>query len=141
MVHCAYAFMLAFSSIYMAISTPATEAQFLKVLNNNQTDIYKQIRTERLQIYLQSLLLGFLFAIIYYTRVKQDKCYFLAIALTLTPMFYMIMPKSQNMIDHIFEDQMKALDKMRKEQQTNGTTSSLLALGIWIVSSTVKCKQ
>ena len=132
MVHCGYAFMLSFSSIYMAIHTPGVEQSFLKQLNNNQKLEYQSIRKERLQIYMKSLFMGFVIASIYYQKVKNDICYFLGIMLTCTSLFYMAIPKTKYMINSIqTPSQFKALSDLQRQQKYNGVTSSLFALLIW----------
>ena len=75
MVHCAYAFMLAFSSLYMSIATPAVESKFIEALSPRQLENYNTIREERLQIYLKSLLLSAVIGYMYYSY-NPDVCYF-----------------------------------------------------------------
>ena len=131
MVHCAYAFMLAFSSLYMSIATPAVESKFVKKLSPRQLENYNTIREERLQIYLKSLVLSAVIGYMYYSY-NPDVCYFLGITLTLTSMFYMMFPKSKYMIDSLtLPEQYKALNELSKSQKKNGIMSSLLGLLIW----------
>ena len=143
MVHCAYAFALAFSSVYMAIATPHSELHFVKMLDDSQKKTYSRIREERLRIYLKSLFVSLLIASVYYNKIKKDWCYFLSITLTLTPLFYMIHPKQQRMIDFLdVPEQYKALDDLRIKQKSNGVTSTLVGLSIWgIVALAPRCKS
>lgn len=134
MVHCAYAFMLSVSSIYMAISTPKAESTFFNALDNEQQLTYQEIRNERLQIYMQSLLIGILAGAVHY-NYKKDICYFWAIALTITSMMYMVMPKSKRMIDYMkTKEQHVALSDLHSHQRNSGMMSSFVALAIWFVA-------
>ena len=143
MVHCLYAYVLAFSSVYMAIATPVNERLFMKVLNESQKQTYFQIREERMRIYYKSLFIAFIIASIYYNKVNKDICYFIAITLSLTSLFYMMAPKDQRMINSLeTPEQYKALDNLRQGQKSNGITSTLIALSIWgVVSLVPKCKS
>ncbi len=133
MVHCVYAFMLAFSSVYMAIKTPENEELFLSTLDDNQYGVYKNIRQERLNIYFRSLFLAFCVGLLHYMRNK-DVCYMILITLILTSMMYMISPKSKYMIDYIkTKEQFVALDEFNKQQKFNGFSSTALALLIAVM--------
>lgn len=141
MVHCGYAFVLAFSSIYMAVMTPKVETSFLAKINESQKVTYKQIRKERLHIYIKSLLVSFIIGWSYYRYINKDICYFLAITLFLTSLFYMALPKSQYMIDSLETiEQHKALNDLKTQQKNNGITSTLLGLCIWVVTISTKVK-
>ena len=69
MVHCGYAFMLAVSSVYMAIASPQTEQEFTQILNNKEKNIYNSIREERLHIYYKSFFFSILISIKMYATL------------------------------------------------------------------------
>ncbi len=134
MVHCAYAFVLAFSSLYMALVSSSAEKKFLPFLNEKQKLLYENIRNERLNIYYKSLFLGFLFGLFYYTQINKDICYFLGIMLTFTSFFYKLAPKTTYLYKHMKTNtQHTALQDFHHEQKRNGLMSFAMALCIWIV--------
>lgn len=94
---------------------------FQDSLNKKQNDIYKKIVTERLKIYITGLLLGLIVGFSYLSISKKSAirtCVFTTLVLSVTIIFYMIVPKSTYMIQHLktVEQYNKWLDVYKEMQ-------------------------
>lgn len=80
--------------------------KFTNLLDDNQKQIYKSIINERATIYVQSLLLGLILAILVTFNLKRMSntpkvCLFILIALGTNYLMYSLYPKSTYMLEHL----------------------------------------
>ena len=80
--------------------------KFTNLLDDNQKQIYKSIINERATIYVQSLLLGLILAILVTFNLRRMSntpkvCLFILIALGTNYLMYSLYPKSTYMLEHL----------------------------------------
>ena len=102
-IYCLLGFTFLFSSIYMTLEKKNSYKfiHFMNLLDNQQKNIYKNIIRERLSIYLNGMILGFILGIYYYIHSKNDKyriCKFLTIIYSVKFGFYYFYPKQPLML-------------------------------------------
>ena len=108
---------------------------FMDVLDENQRHIYKSIIKERMNIYIQGLVIGVILAILVTYSVKFQKptriCLFITIALGFNFFYYSLYPKSTYMLNHLNSpEQNKAWLSIYKEMKMRCKIGLLLgALG------------
>lgn len=99
------------------------EAKDLKSkLNEEQTEIYKKIKKERRNHYMIGLLLGALLSILYNKyegkNIKHMTCAYLGITTFVANKFYLLMPKSNWLIEHLEEkEDILAWSKLYKKMR------------------------
>tara|TARA_B110000114_G_C14810191_1_gene284380 strand:+ start:38 stop:490 length:453 start_codon:yes stop_codon:yes gene_type:complete len=107
--NCLISFVLFFSIVATMINskTSPKHKHFRSLLNKNQTNIYDNIHKERLTIYLIGLCVGIVvafFASNFLSSPKSNKlCLFVAIAISVNVVIYMVYPKSQYILTHLKE--------------------------------------
>lgn len=96
------------SNIYLMMKSKDSKifTNFQKLLNDQQKEIHSKVKDERLNLYLQGLVIGlvlaFLFVGMMKTKSKNNKlCVFVAIALGFNYVYYSLMPKSNYMLLHL----------------------------------------
>ena len=97
---------------------------FLNTLNSNQKHMHKKIVEERLKIYITGLIIGLIVGFTYLSMSKKSvirTCVFTALVLSITIIFYMLIPKSTYMIKHLktTEQFNKWLDVYKEMQYRN----------------------
>lgn len=79
--------------------------KFTNTLDDNQKKRYKNIMKERLNIYLQGMLLGLVFGFLYLQVVSEKElvraCMFAVIVLGTNYFYYILKPKSDYMVKHL----------------------------------------
>jgi len=100
---CLIGFTLLFSSFYMMILNKKNEIfiHFNQLLNDQQKNIYQNIVSERLKIYIIGSILGFLCAFLYYKNHQKEEyifCKCLLILYFIKLGFYYIHPKQPLML-------------------------------------------
>ena len=100
---------------------------FNATLNEDQKKKYREIASERLNLYLQGLFLGLIVAVLA-MRLKLGKmlkaktpkvCAFVVIALVITHVYYMGMKKSSYMLNHLEnQEQVNAWLEIYKHMKT-----------------------
>ena len=115
--------------------------KFNNVLTDDQKQIYKSIIHERLTIYIQSLLLGIVLALIVTFNLKKASqnaklCLFIVIALGTNYLMYSLYPKSTYMLEHLNSaEQNKAWLAIYKEMKLRCKIGLILgALGYLILA-------
>jgi uncharacterized protein YacL len=78
---------------------------FMNILDNNQQQIYKKIIKERMNIYIQGMVIGILLGVLFsynssFNR-EQRTCIFIVIALGFNYLYYSLYPKTTYMIQHL----------------------------------------
>jgi ABC-type antimicrobial peptide transport system permease subunit len=103
-VSCSISFIFIVGMIYFYNGTRknATVLQYKQQLNANQRRIYDNITKERLDISLQGYFLGIVLSlfIIYFFKPKAVVCVVLATSFLTNYFYYMLMPKSDWMLNH-----------------------------------------
>ena len=78
---------------------------FINELNDNQKKRYQKIIKERLNIYIQGMLIGLILGFIYLQIVPQSDvfraCMFTVIVLGTNYFYYILKPKSDYMVKHL----------------------------------------
>jgi len=109
MKYCVVGFSLLIAKLYMTLSYSKFTLmdKFIKVLNTTQRTTYLSIIQERSFIYIQGMIIGLLlgFAYLYYVNgidnIKSHVCAFVSIVMVTNVIYYLLMPKSTYMLDHI----------------------------------------
>ena len=106
---------------------------FVALLDDNQTNIYKSITKERLHIYIQGTIIGIILAFIVKYNVKLSKkygsCVFIVIALGFNWVYYLLYPKSEYMLNHLnSQAQTKAWLKIYKEMKLRSHVGLLVGV-------------
>ena len=115
--------------------------RFRNLLDEEQQNTYQRITRERATIYVQSLLLGVVLAIIVTFNLKSLEkrsrvCLFILIALGTNYLMYSLYPKSTYMLEHLRStEQNKAWLAIYKEMKLRCTLGLVLgALGYLVLS-------
>lgn len=103
---------LLFASIVcMATSKNAGyHADFQNLLSPDQMNKYKSIVNERLSIYIQGLLIGAILGLIVVSMLDKVTttnrvCVFVVVALLFNVIYYLLMPKTSYMLQHLNSDE------------------------------------
>lgn len=94
------------ASVYtiMTCKTCSPFVEYEESLNNEQKQIYKKIVNERQQIYLTGFVVGTVLGLLYLyvnnlgLSPLKHSCIFVAITLSIQYLYYMLYPKSNNMV-------------------------------------------
>ena len=121
-----------------------TFVEFNKVLTEQQRQTYKQITRERMNIYIQGLVIGAVLAVLVSQMLKIDKskkvCVFVVIALGFNYAYYTLYPKSTYMLQHLTnKEQNQAWLNIYKEMKTRCMVGFLLGLVGYIVLGIGSC--
>lgn len=97
---------------------------FIDTLDEKQKKIHKKIVAERLTIYLTGLVLGLVVAFTYLSMSKKNvvrTCVFTVLVLSVNILFYMLVPKSTYMMEHLktVEQYNRWLDVYKEMQYRN----------------------
>ena len=125
----------------MTSKTSGVFSKFNNLLDDNQRQVYKSIVQERATIYVQSLILGLVLAILVVFNLKQlgqtpRVCLFILIALGTNYLMYSLYPKSTYMLEHLRStEQNKAWLAIYKEMKLRCKIGLILgALGYLVLS-------
>ncbi|MGA1047433.1 MAG: hypothetical protein ACO3UU_05445 [Minisyncoccia bacterium] len=146
-ITCAISVVFIIGMIYMtnAMSNNDTMQQYEKQLPEKLQKIYKQIVTERRQIYYTGYVLGFILAVLFilYNNLILNKslstmsmvCVSTASAFLVNYFYYILTPKTTHMLEHAdTPDQTKAWLKMYRTMQYHyhmGLFIGLIAVGVF----------
>tara|TARA_A100000164_G_C21832935_1_gene736235 strand:- start:629 stop:1087 length:459 start_codon:yes stop_codon:yes gene_type:complete len=115
--------------------------RFDNLLDDNQRQVYKSIVQERATIYVQSLILGLVLAVLVVFNLKKmgqtpKVCLFILIALGTNYLMYSLYPKSTYMLEHLRStEQNKAWLAIYKEMKLRCKIGLILgALGYLVIS-------
>jgi Mn2+/Fe2+ NRAMP family transporter len=145
---CLFGAALLGSSILVMMTSKQSPSfkKFHNLLDDNQQQIYKSILAERATIYIQSLILGIILAVIVTFNVKKLKkisrvCLFVVIAIVTNYLVYSLYPKSTYMLEHLKSTQQnKAWLAIYKEMKLRCLLGLVLgALGYILLANGV-CK-
>jgi uncharacterized protein YacL len=119
--------------------------EFNNVLTPQQRETYKKITQERMNIYIQGLVIGSVLAVLMSQMVKLDKnkkvCLFVVIALGFNYAYYTLYPKSTYMLQHLTsKEQNQAWLNIYKEMKTRCMVGLLLGLAGYIILGMGTCK-
>ena len=118
--------------------------EFNNVLTPQQRETYKKITQERMNIYIQGLVIGSVLAVLMSQMVKLDKnkkvCLFVVIALGFNYAYYSLYPKSTYMLQHLTnKEQNQAWLNIYKEMKTRCMVGFLLGLVGYIILGMGTC--
>ena len=118
--------------------------EFNNVLTPQQRETYKKITQERMNIYIQGLVIGSVLAVLMSQMVKLDKnkkvCLFVVIALGFNYAYYTLYPKSTYMLQHLTsKEQNQAWLNIYKEMKTRCMVGFLLGLAGYIILGMGTC--
>lgn len=146
-ITCAISLVFIVGMIYMtnAMSYNDTMQKYEKQLPEKLQKIYKQIVTERRQIYYTGYVLGFILAILFilYNNIILNKslstismvCVSTASAFLVNYFYYILTPKTTHMLEHAdTPEQTKAWLKMYRTMQYHyhmGLFIGLIAVGVF----------
>ena len=133
--YCVLGFAFLGSSILSMLASKNSKnfVNFKTLLTQEQLSIYKNIRKERLNIYIKGLILGTLIAtlIVFNSSLKSTNkiCVFIVTAFSFNYMFYSLYPKSTYMLLHLnTPKQNEAWLKIYKEMKLRCICGVLLGL-------------
>ena len=94
------------SMLYVMFNPNKTKIinSFIEILNPKQKNIDKQIIKERLNIYITGIIIGLIVGFIYLDMTKKSvvrTCVFTTLVLSITIIFYMMIPKTTYMVQHL----------------------------------------
>ena len=106
---------------------------FMSLLDDNQQQIYKSVIKERMNIYIQGMVIGVILAILCTFNNKLSRqnniCLFIVIALGFNWIYYSVYPKSTYMLSHLSStEQNKAWLKIYKEMKLRCKIGLLLGV-------------
>ena len=119
---------------------------FQNVLTEDQQQIYKSIVKERATIYVQSLLLGIVLAVLVTFNLKRlpknsRVCLFIVIALGTNYLMYSLYPKSAYMLEHLESgEQNRAWLAIYKEMKFRCTLGLVLGALGYLLHAKGVCK-
>lgn len=120
--------------------------KFTNLLDDDQLQIYKSIIRERATIYVQSLLLGLVLAILVVFNLKKlgntpKVCLFILIALGTNYLMYALYPKSTYMLEHLKStEQNKAWLAIYKEMKMRCWLGLILGILGYLLLAKGVCK-
>lgn len=134
---CAVSFALLGSSITtMVLMNKIYMKKFEESLDSSQTEIYQEIKEERLFIYIIATVVGTIVGLFISTK---NVCMGVAIALTLQTMIYLIWPKSKYMLEHVNKpEQSKLWITKYKHMSVIGYIGIVLGLIIYLIQFKMK---
>ena len=112
--------------------------EFMSLLNDDQQQIYKSIIRERMEIYIQGMVIGIILAIIITFNGKLSRgtniCLFVVIALGFNWCYYLLYPKSTYILNHLSsQNQVKSWLKIYKEMKLRCHVGLLLGVLGYII--------
>ena len=129
----------------MTSKTSGVFSKFNNLLDDNQRQVYKSIVQERASIYVQSLILGLVLAILVVFNLKKlgqtpRVCLFILIALGTNYLMYSLYPKSTYMLEHLRStEQNKAWLAIYKEMKLRCKIGLVLGALSYLVLSRGVC--
>ena len=134
---CAVSFALLGSSITtMVLMNKIYMKKFEESLDSSQTEIYQEIKEERLFIYIVATVVGTIVGLFISTK---NVCMGVAIALTLQTMIYLIWPKSKYMLEQVNKpEQSKLWITKYKHMSVIGYIGIVLGLIIYLIQFKMK---
>ena len=141
--YCLFGSALLGSSILTMMTSKSSPVfkKFQNLLDDNQQQVYKSIIQERATIYVQSLLLGIILALIVtinLNKVNKNSrvCLFVVIALGTNYLAYTLYPKSTYMLEHLnTPEQNKAWLAIYKEMKLRCSLGLILgAIGYFVLA-------
>ena len=112
--------------------------RFDSLLDKEQKGIYKKIINQRMNLYIQGMVLGLVLGFVYLCMVPSKtmgrSCLFTIIVLGTNYFYYMLMPKSNYMVPHLttVEQRVAWLD-IYKEMQSRCKIGFLLGLVSYLI--------
>ena len=112
---CALAAGLIFGILMTSIPKNKTKIDKLKKsLDKKQKEIYENLSKERLRLYIQGLILGFVISVLYLYLFKYkvntcNLCNCLVITFGVAALYYLIYPKTDYIINYIQDEQQRKL--------------------------------
>lgn len=106
---------------------------FMGLLSDDQQQIYKSVIKERMNIYIQGIVIGVILAILVTFNKSLSKgnniCLFVVIALGFNWAYYLLYPKSTYMLNHLSsQTQVQAWLKIYKEMKLRCHVGLLLGI-------------
>lgn len=131
----------------MATSKNAgNHADFQKLLSPEQMNTYQVIVNERLSIYTQGLLIGVILGLLVVSMLSElttlnRVCVFVVVALVFNILYYMLMPKTTYMLQHLKgEDQINAWLEIYKSMRQRYILGFFIGVVGYAVFAVSLCK-
>ena len=139
--YCLIAFMFLGTKLYNLIDPIDKNigSRIKSTLNKEQKEAYNNIVSERLNIYINGLIIGLICGIIFLKSNPGGRtriCGFIAVVFAVKFAFYLLHPKSDYMINHLVTmDQVKAWNSVGKEMKNRMWYGSTLGAAIYFLLS------
>ena len=140
-ITCGLSISFMIASIIMMITPKHVEEKLVKLLDKEQKEIYTKIVKERLMLYIQGLVLGVIFGILFMNKFAGINntircCGFGLVVAIITILYYHIMPKSNWMVMHLkSREQNRAWIKMYKYMKHRWHSAFLVSMaGISLIT-------
>lgn len=131
--YCVVAFALLGSSAATIFMNRSHMARFESSLDESQRAIYKDIKSERLRIYLCATVVA---AVVGLLAVSRSYCFAVAAALSVQTLVYLLWPKSTYMMEHVKTQEQSALwIRKYKHMALLGNVGTVVGLAVYYATS------
>lgn len=116
-----------------AFSKKELKTNFENTLDENQLEIYKKLKRERLYIFIIALILAVVLSYFTY-RMQRNYCFTISTAIIALTMIYKMWPKSDYILNHIYSsDQGATWMKLNKNMSILGNIGLLFGGFVYII--------
>jgi len=131
--YCVVAFALAFSSAATVFMNRDHMKRFDGSLDESQRAVYKEIKAERLRIYLYATIVA---TMVGFVAASRSYCFAVAAALSVQTLVYLMWPKSKYMMEHVKTPEQSALwIRKYKHMALLGNVGTVVGLVVYFVRS------
>lgn len=138
--YCLFAYMTIMSHIgilYYKVSGSSESKELVSTMNEEQKELYKEIKKERMRDYKVGVVIGMLLSFLYIKNIKTDLkshliCVYVGITTLIANAYYTLKPKSLWMIEHLSTlEQVKLHNEVYKKMKYITAYSNLLGFIIF----------
>lgn len=131
--YCVVAFALVGSSAAIMFMNRQHMRRFEDSLDESQRTIYKEIKAERLRIFIHATMIAGLVGLVLASR---SRCFAAAAALTTQTFVYLLWPKSKYMMEHVKTPEQSALwIRKYKHMALLGNVGAVVGLAVYFAQS------
>lgn len=132
--YCAVSFALLGSFSATLFMNQGHMTRFEESLDEGQRVVYKEIKEERLRIYIYATVLAIVVG--FATAVSKSNCFSVASAMTTQTLVYLLWPKSKYMMEHVKTPEQSALWIQKyKHMALLGNIGLVAGLMVYFVTS------
>jgi hypothetical protein len=145
--YCLFAHMAVMSHLlilFYKASIRDENMDLVEMLDENQKEIYEEIKMERKRHYCMGLMLGMIVSLLYMSMMKDRSkmsmvCVYVGITTLVANVFYTLMPKSKWMVEYLKNmDQVREWNDIYKKFKYITAYGELLGFFIFVFGSMMK---